>query len=104
MSGDRQVVYCRDYSKEEIGKWLELLRTQSGDKTNLRYRKMWHTENPSIQGPWTPFTHKDPVNNLATFPNEKLSQAVKLEPTATEKLIELFQQQQIASLENRRAE
>jgi hypothetical protein len=32
-------------------------------------RKMWHTDYPSIQGPWSPFVNRDPQLNLAEFPN-----------------------------------
>lgn len=58
-----------NYSREDIVKWMELLRTQFHDGTKLRLRKLWHTEFPSIQGPWTPFTFKDPSHNLVQFPN-----------------------------------
>ncbi len=57
---------------------------------------MWHTEKPSIQGPWTPFTHKSPESNLVVFPDDKLSQPLDIEKTATEKLMELFKEQKLA--------
>lgn len=91
------MIFCKDYTKEEVGKWIELLRTQSGEKTNVRYRKLWHTDNPSIQGPWTPFTFREPSINLTKFPNTELSSSIKLEPTATETLIELFEKQKLES-------
>ncbi|XP_044735384.1 39S ribosomal protein L43, mitochondrial [Chrysoperla carnea] len=97
LNGDRQVIFCKDYTKEEVGKWIELLRTQSGEKTNVRFRKLWHTDNPSIQGPWTPFTFREPSINLTKFPNNELSSSIKLEPTATETLIELFEKQKLES-------
>nr|CAD7402119.1 unnamed protein product [Timema cristinae] len=71
MNGERQVVNCHNFSREEVSKWVTLLRTQSGNPT-IRYRKLWHTDSPSIQGPWTPFTNRRPELNLAQFPRKSL--------------------------------
>lgn len=81
-----------------------MLRGQNGDSSALRLRKMWHTDKPSIQGPWTPFTHRNPELNLVVFPKAELSRPLDLEMTATEKLIELFKQQKLDSLDKSRAE
>nr|CAD7454530.1 unnamed protein product [Timema tahoe] len=70
LNGERQVINCHNFSREEVSKWVTLLRTQSGNPT-IRYRKLWHTDSPSIQGPWTPFTNRRPELNLAQFPREK---------------------------------
>lgn len=75
------------------------MRTQAGNSKNSRLRKLWHTDSPSIQGTWTPFTFRDPQLNLAKFPDKNLGKPVFLPPSATEQLIELFQQQQIAAQE-----
>lgn len=96
LNGERQWMNVSKYSREDIVKWMELLRTQFHDGTQQRLRKLWHTEYPSIQGPWTPFTFRDPSHNLAKFPNKELGEAVKLKPTATEQLIELFKAQQMS--------
>jgi large subunit ribosomal protein L43 len=42
---------------QDINKWLERLRGESGIKIE-KIRKPWHTDNPSIQGTWTPFINK----------------------------------------------
>jgi len=97
LNGERQWINCRNYEANEIRKWLELLRTQHGEAGATRFRKMWHTDIPSIQGPWTPWTHRSPAENLVMYPDIESSTAVKLEPTATEKLIELFKQQKLNS-------
>lgn len=34
-----------------------------------RLRKYQHTDHPSIQGPWTPWTHRDPEINITEFPS-----------------------------------
>jgi large subunit ribosomal protein L43 len=67
---------------------------------------MWHTDQPSIQGAWTPFTTKNPLHNLVVYPSEDLAQPLVAEQSATEKLIELFRQQKLEqnSLNEKRAE
>lgn len=69
MNGNKQWMEVANYSRDDVIKWMELLRTQFHDGPSLRLRKLWHTEFPSIQGPWTPFTFKNPNLNLAQFPN-----------------------------------
>ena len=86
-----------------------MLRGQNGDSSSLRLRKMWHTDKPSIQGPWTPFTHKNPALNLVVFPSEELSKPLDVQKTATDTLIELFEKQKLqessnTKLEDKRAE
>lgn len=106
VNGERQWVNCRDHANEEIIKWINLLRGQNGDSSSFRLRKMWHTDQPSIQGPWTPFTHKSPELNLVVFPDKKLSKPLDIEKTATDKLLELFKRQKLEeqSLDEKKAE
>lgn len=92
LNGDRQWINCRNHSDEEITKWLQVLKTQNEDHTATRYRKMWHTDQPSIQGVWTPYTQKNPTLNLVQFPEESLAEPLDREETATEKLIKLMQE------------
>ncbi|KAE8742680.1 hypothetical protein FOCC_FOCC011809 [Frankliniella occidentalis] len=80
-------------NREEIQKWLHLATTQN-DGEEFRLRKMMHTDNPSIQGPWTPFTHRDPKLNNSSFPLEELSEPVFVPKSATQQLIEIFNEQQ----------
>lgn len=95
VNGEKENISCHDIDREEIVKWLNLLKTQAGNHQDKRLRKLWHTEYPSIQGPWTPFTFRDPKLNLATFPNNDLSRPAHLPKSATEQLLEIFKQQQI---------
>ncbi|XP_969017.2 large ribosomal subunit protein mL43 [Tribolium castaneum] len=104
LNGDKQYINCRNFAKEEIIKWLNLIKTQSGNTTGFRYRKLLHTDHPSIQGPWTPYTFKDPAENLAKFPDQDLSRPKHLPKTATEELLELFQRSSLGSPEGKRAE
>ena len=67
MNGNEQHIHCVNYTKDECAKWVNLLKTQSGNEI-IRYRKHWHTDKPSIQGPWTPFTNREPEQNTYNFP------------------------------------
>lgn len=105
VNGDREWHSCRNLGEEEITQWINLMKTQNGSSSSLRLRKMWHTDVPSIQGPWTPFTLKNPANNLVVFPDEESSKPLDVEKSATEKLIELFREQRLfdGKLEENRA-
>ena len=58
----------------------------------VRLRKTWHTDTPSIQGMWTPFTNKDTRLNVTQFPSEELSRFQPTEQSATEKILRLAEQ------------
>lgn len=102
LNGENQSIFCNNFTCEEIAKWLNLLLTQSGNHEGTRLRKLWHTENPSIQGPWTPYTFRDPTLNLATFPNVDLATPLSCPKTATQELLELFEKQKNENLENQK--
>lgn len=104
VNGEKTWISCHNLTKEEIIKWMNLIRTQAGDTSGIRYRKLQHTDFPSIQGPWTPYTFRDPALNLAEFPNEDLSKVLRQPKTATENLVELFKRQKLESLDEKRAE
>ena len=73
--------------REEVGQWIESLRTQSGNQT-VRLINTWYTDSPSIQGIWTPFTNKDPTLNVTQFPSKELSECQR-EISATDRLLEI---------------
>ena len=57
VNGNSRVVSVKKLSVEEVSGHVDLLRTSSGIKT-VKLSKPWHTDNPSIQGNWTPFHYK----------------------------------------------
>lgn len=59
VNGNSKIVEVKNKTPEEIEHWVERLRHESGVKVQ-KIRKFWHTENPSIQGTWTPFLNKPP--------------------------------------------
>lgn len=95
VNGDRNWMSARNQTREEIGKWLNLMRLKYGDTSVVRYRKHWQTNMPTIQGVWTPFTHRNPPNNLVLYPDQQLGEVLNKQQSATEKLLEIVKQQQI---------
>lgn len=67
VNGEREYMSCDSFSKPEVLKWISYLTTRSGIPT-MRFRRYQHTDYPTIQGVWTPFTHQAPEINLAQFP------------------------------------
>lgn len=82
---------------EEITKWIEVLRTQQGDVASLRLRKYQYTDHPSIQGPWTPFTFKNPELNTAELPSSKFGANNRLPISATEQLRLMFEKSKLST-------
>lgn len=99
LNGQREVISCHNFTSQEMIKWLNLYTTRSGIPLK-RYLKMWHTECPSIQGVWSPFTNMDPTLNITQFPSKKLSSPVWEEKSATEELLEKIKQQKISDDNN----
>ncbi|CAG2066908.1 unnamed protein product, partial [Timema podura] len=97
LNGERQVINCHNFSREEVSKWVTLLRTQSGNPT-IRYRKLWHTDSPSIQGPWTPFTNRRPELNLAQFPRVFKSKQEERDESETEEHEEITEEEEIGPI------
>uniref|UniRef100_A0A8D9BW21 Large ribosomal subunit protein mL43 n=1 Tax=Cacopsylla melanoneura TaxID=428564 RepID=A0A8D9BW21_9HEMI len=98
LNGERFHMSFHNFNREEITKWLNLMKTRAGAPI-MAYRKLWHTNNPSIQGVWSPFVNQDTSLNITSFPNDKLSRMIQTEPTATELLLEMFKKQQLEDSE-----
>ncbi|VVD03887.1 unnamed protein product [Leptidea sinapis] len=95
LNGSRVWMNFNQKTHSEILKWIENLRTQQDDVAATRLRKYQYTDHPSIQGPWTPFTFKDPELNVAELPNVKFGANNRLPKTATEELRLLFEKQKL---------
>nr|CAG4641280.1 EOG090X0FS9 [Eulimnadia texana] len=95
LNGEKEQISCHNLPKEEVQQWLGYLRTRSGVPV-MRFRKTQHTDYPTVQGVWTPFTHQPPEINTKTLPDPELSRPLNLPSTATEQLVEIFKQTQIA--------
>ncbi|ENN81043.1 39S ribosomal protein L43, mitochondrial-like [Dendroctonus ponderosae] len=100
LNGETQWVNARQFTDDEVLKWLNLLKSQSSNRSGVRLRKLMHTDFPSIQGPWTPYLFRDPQLNLARFPSEELSRPLHGTKTATQQLFEIFEKQKAAQNAN----
>nr|CAG4649763.1 EOG090X0FS9 [Scapholeberis mucronata]SVE93944.1 EOG090X0FS9 [Scapholeberis mucronata] len=95
LNGEREYLSCHQFSRDEIQKWLTYLCTRSGIPV-MRFRKYQHTDYPTIQGVWNPFTHQAPEANTSEFPNAILSRPAHEAPTASEQLVEIFKRTKIS--------
>lgn len=95
LNGQRHRLPVRNFTEEQLTKWIDLMRTQNMNTSSLRMRKHWHTDCPSIQGAWTPFTHQNQELTAATFPDKRWSEPLDKKESATDKLLELFEKQKI---------
>lgn len=57
VNGNSQIVSLKNMAPSEIEWHVHLVCSSSGIKT-VKLKKPWHTDNPSIQGTWSPFLHK----------------------------------------------
>ncbi|KAG8201777.1 hypothetical protein JTE90_027262 [Oedothorax gibbosus] len=99
LNGETHYHSFPKYRCEDIVKWVESLRTRSGFPIS-RFIKNIHTDSPSVQGVWTPFTHKPTSWNVTEFPNEELSKAETFFPCATEQLLEISKQFENVSVDD----
>lgn len=94
VNGNREWLSCHNNTRDEVIKWLDLLRTQNGNSSDIRLRKMWHTDMPSIQGPWTPFMLRNPNCHLIDYPNLESSYPIDVDRSSSDILIKMFEKQQ----------
>ncbi|XP_014210064.1 39S ribosomal protein L43, mitochondrial [Copidosoma floridanum] len=95
LGGDVHWIPCQGFSHENIIKYMELVKTQSKNGSDIRLRKFWHTEFPSIQGPWTPFTFRNPKLNITEISSDEFRTCNKTGETASEEIVKLFIEQQL---------
>ena len=51
------MIPLKNTDAKDIEKWVDRLQNESGEKLE-RTAMRWQTDNPSIQGTWTPFMNK----------------------------------------------
>jgi len=92
LSGDRQWIPLSNCDRNRVNWWINSLLTQQGDP-QWRLLKQMHTDSPSVQGIWTPFTNKPIDRILRTYPDKDLIEMEYPQMTATQQIKELFEQQ-----------
>ncbi|XP_056411833.1 39S ribosomal protein L43, mitochondrial [Hyla sarda] len=66
LNGHIREVEINSKTAEEIAELIQKMARQSGLDI-IRIRKPYHTDNPSIQGQWHPFTNKSTCINVQSF-------------------------------------
>ena len=92
LSGDRQWIPLSNCGREHVHWWIHSLLTQQGDP-QWRLLKSMHTDAPSIQGTWTPFTNKPSDRATRSYPDPDLIELEYPPTSATQQILELFQEQ-----------
>jgi hypothetical protein len=71
VNGGREWFSLQNMSREEVAKWLEVYRTSAG-YGEMHFKNYHHTDCPSVQGVWNPFTNQSAQTNVMQFPNVSL--------------------------------
>ena len=105
VDGKSVQFYVENQSASELCQWIEHLRCRSGSEI-VRLRKTWHTDTPSVQGIWTPFTHLSSRTAVTSLPNDSLSRCFASDSASDylSKLLEdinIADQKNIASIERK---
>ncbi|XP_057306773.1 39S ribosomal protein L43, mitochondrial-like isoform X2 [Hydractinia symbiolongicarpus] len=77
LNGKDRIITIPNHDTLAIWEWLERLRNESGRQwRSERLYQPWITDSPSIQGTWTPFLNKPPlnVNELSYLTEDKKEQ------------------------------
>jgi len=94
LNGESDWMVVSDFTPDEVAKWMEYMRNRAGFPP-VKLMKRIHTDNPSIQGVWTPFSNKPTEFNITQFPNNKWSEMIKTELTATDMLLRIAEEQRV---------
>ncbi|CAG5125976.1 unnamed protein product [Candidula unifasciata] len=89
LNGRREAMGMSGKQPLEICKWTEHMRTRSGVEI-VNLVKNLHTDNPSTQGIWHPFTFADPALAATKFPSDQQSKILVKGKTATDFVLEEF--------------
>lgn len=95
LNGEKHRMVINKCKRQEVKEWMDVFRNSSGKEYQVQL-KYEHSDYPSIQGAWTPFTNMDPAMNLADMPDpESLkTREAMTEMSATDRVRQLFAEQQ----------
>jgi len=89
LNGGREWISLTAMPCEEVIRWIEVSRTAAG-YGEMHFKTYQHSDTPSIQGPWNPFTHESPSKNVMQFPHEEMRDPINLKPTATDIIKKMY--------------
>jgi len=93
LNGGREWMSLDCMERNEVYKWLDIHRTKAG-YPDMHFKNYQHSDIPSIQGFWTPFTHKPADRAVLSYPQESLNTPLNLKPSTTEIVSKLYSEPQ----------
>jgi len=93
LNGRRAGVHASNFDRVEINRWVNYLRTRSGQRI-VEFKVNQHTEIPSVQGFWNPFTNSPTDRNIIQYPNQEIGFYAPGDLSATERLLEMIKEKQ----------
>ncbi|XP_065331879.1 large ribosomal subunit protein mL43 [Cloeon dipterum] len=107
LNGERHELSCCQFDGFTVGQFLNLYTKCSG-RQESRLTNVQYTNHPSIQGPWTPWTNRNPEMAVADLIHDKKwREMYNKAPSATEMVLDMFKQQQMSNqiqIEEKQAE
>ncbi|KAL7676809.1 hypothetical protein ACOME3_003060 [Neoechinorhynchus agilis] len=101
LDGHQQTVQIlSEFTEDRISEWIDFLIMRQGHDI-VEFLKDQHTDHPSCQSMWNPYTFADTRDALRQFPDPELVTDKECPPSADQMVIELFKQQQEKSMESK---
>jgi large subunit ribosomal protein L43 len=97
LNGTSHWCNLRLFTHQQVKQWVHYYVNRSGDQIK-RYRKMIHTDHPSVQGHWTPFLYLPGELNVTEFPNADRGAFVPEVLSASEQLLRQQRQGQLSNV------
>lgn len=96
LNGEKHHMSLDTYTRDQMREWLDLLPNSSGKEYQVQL-KYEYTDHPSIQGQWNPFTNADPATAIVKHPDAQSQETWTPEPSATERVRQMFAEQKARS-------
>jgi len=91
LNGETFHQSLNNYSVEEIAANFDILKNHSGRAYSDQFKNKY-SDHPSVQGYWTPYVNRDPVEATTKYPQDK--RPLITEESATELAQRMFASQQ----------
>lgn len=96
LNGNWHWMNLRDMKADQMLEWLNYHVERSGEELK-RLRKPSHTDWPSIQGVWTPYTNLPPHLATTQWPNKERGEFTSNLTTGTEQVLKLQKENELNS-------
>ncbi len=93
VNGERHWQSVMGCTSDDLAGWLDVAASASGRE--FEHQSKHHfTATPSVQGMWNSYVNTDPAVAVRQFPSDDLSVPEHRGKSATERIREIFQEQQ----------